>query len=169
MRTTYEERGLKFATTLAKMFQTCVYLDDFIAVIKDYNISHTRKLVYAHGVSRIVIIRADYVIKFDFVPTGYFSDGRAGNCMSELEAYELAVEDGMEHLLAKPTVREMFGHTFSVMPCINHIGDKERRWWRGLSLQEEIWLEEHINDMHDNNVGYRKGKVCVIDYAWNEF
>ena len=169
MKTTYEERGLKFATTLAKMFQTCVYLKDFVAVIEHYNMSHTRKLVYKNGVSRIAIIRSDYVIKFDYQPTGWFSDGKAGNCESELEAYECAVEDGMEYLLAKPTVKEMFGHTFSVMPRINHIGDESRRWWRGLSIEEEIWLEEHINDLHDNNVGYRNRKVCVIDYAWHEF
>lgn len=169
MRTTYEERGLKFATTLAKMFQNCVYLNDFVSVIEHYNASHSRKLVFKNGVSRIAIIRADYVIKFDYEPTGWFSDGIAGNCMTELEAYEYAIEDGMEHLLAKPTVREMFGHTFSVMPRINHVGDESRRWYRTVSLEEEIWLEEHIYDMHDNNVGYRHGKVCVIDYAWHEF
>lgn len=169
MRTTYEERGLKFATTLAKMFQNCVYLNDFVSVIEHYNASHSRKLVFKNGVSRIAIIRADYVIKFDYMPTGYFSDGIAGNCMTELEAYEYAIEDGMEYLLAKPTVREMFGHTFSVMPRINHVGDESRSWYKTVSLEEEIWLEEHINDLHENNVGYKHGKVCVIDYAWHEF
>ena len=169
MKTTYEERGLKFAETLAKMFQSCVYLSDFVAVIDNYNASHSRKLVFKNGVSRIAIIRADYVIKFDYRPTGYFSDGKAGDCETELEAYEHAIEDGIEYLLAKPTVREMFGHTFSVMPRINHVGDKEREWWKGLSPEEEVWLENNINDLHDNNVGYKNGKVCVIDYAWHEF
>ena len=169
MKTTYEERGLKFATTLAKMFQNCVYLSDFVSVIEDYNASHSRKLIFKNGVSRIAIIRADYVIKFDYRPTGYFSDGKAGDCETELEAYECAVEAGMEYLLAKPTVKEMFGHTFSVMPRINHVGDTSRNWWDKLSLKEEDWLDLHINDLHDKNVGYRHGKVCVIDYAWHEF
>ena len=169
MKTTYEERGLKFAEILVRMFKDCVYLNDYEKVLYEYNRSHSRKLVWKHGVSRIAIIRADYVIKFDFHPTGRWEYGQAGDCETEAEAYAEAVEAGMEHLLAKPTVREKYGHVFSVMPKINGIGDENRYWWRYCTKEEEIWLEENIEDLHDNNVGYRNGKVCVIDYAWTNF
>ena len=66
MKTTYEERGIKFAKVLARLFEDCYYLSDFKKVIKAYNDCHKRKLRYSNGVSRIVIIRSDYVIKFDY-------------------------------------------------------------------------------------------------------
>lgn len=166
MKTTYEERGLKFAETLAKIFQACVYLEDFISVIEHYNETHSRKLRWSNGVSRIVIIRSDYVIKFDYHPCRFWEDGRAGNCESEEEVYQMAVEDGMEHLLAKPTVRHLFNHTISIMPKINGIGDGRRNWWEHCTREEYLWLEDNINDLHNNNLGYRNRKVCVIDYAW---
>ena len=85
MRKTYEERGMKFAKFLAKLFQDCVYLRDFEYVLAEYNYTHSRKLQWAHGVSRIAIMRADYVIKFDFQPVGMWEDGHAGDCYSEEE------------------------------------------------------------------------------------
>ena len=166
MKKSYEERAIKFANYLAKLFQDCVYRSDFEWVIQQYNHTHSRKLHWAHGVSRIAIIRADYVIKFDFQPEGRWANGRAGDCYSEEEVYQIAVEDGMEHLLAKTTVCESCGHTFSVMPRINRIEDYSRLWWNYCTREEMDWLEEHVNDLHEGNIGYRRGKVCVIDYAW---
>lgn len=165
----YEQRAIKFANYLAKLFQDCVYCDDFEWVLKRYNRTHSRQLKWAHGVSRIAIIRADYVIKFDFQPEGYWANGKAGNCYSEVEVYQMAIEDGMEHLLAKPTVCESYGHTFSIMPRINRVNDEQRSWWYFCTSEEYNWLDEHINDLHDGNVGYRRGKVCVIDYAWEKY
>lgn len=51
-KSTYEERGKRFATNvLARLFEGCVYLDDFIDAIKYYNAHHLRKLKYDNGVS----------------------------------------------------------------------------------------------------------------------
>ena len=165
---TYEERGKKFATnTLARIFEGCVYLEDFIDAIEYYNNTHhSRPLKYANGVSRIAIIRGDYVVKFNFRPTGSFSDGRAGDCESEQEVYARALRDGMAHLLAKTTVLTVNGLTFSIMPRIKGIG-KNWCWWNHCTREEEKWLEDNLYDLHSYNVGYRKGKVCVIDYAWD--
>ena len=66
MKKSYEERGIKFGTYLAKLFQNCDCYSDFAQVITNYNRCHTRRLNWAHGFTRIAIIRADYVIKFTY-------------------------------------------------------------------------------------------------------
>lgn len=165
--TNYEARALKFARYLVNLFAGCVTVNDFEEAMAYYASTHSRPVSWAHGVSRFVIMRADYVIKFDMKPTGVWSDGHAGNNESELEVYEAAVEDGFEYLLAKPTAVEIGDRKLTIMPRINGVDDWTRCWWDYCDPQEERWLNEHIGDLHDGNVGYRKGKVCVIDYAWD--
>lgn len=167
MKSTYESRALKFASVLSRLFEDCVTLEDFSYMTERYNACHSRSLRTAHGVSRFAIIRADYVIKFDMQPDKDFEDGRAGNCISEQEVYERACADGFEYLLAKTTVVELNGHTISIMPRINGVGSWGRDWTDYCTDEEREWLHENINDLHEYNVGYRRRKVCVIDYAWD--
>ena len=166
MKTNYEVRATKFAKVLAELFEDCTTFSDFTNAIRHYNETHSRPLHWSNGVSRIAIIRSDYVIKFDYqTENDYWSDGRAGNCESEARLYKLAVSAGMEHLLAKTTVLHMNGLIFSIMPRISGI-DSNRNWARYCTEEEFCWLYDNINDLHSGNVGYRHGKVCVIDYAW---
>ena len=167
MKSNYEDRATKFAQKIIPWFMFCDTLNDFEEAICVYNSCHSRPLFYAHGVSRIAIIRSDYVVKFDFTPIGSFANGIAGDIDSEQKVYAKAVSAHMEHLLAKTTVKEYHGRKYSIMPRINGIG-REDRYWRGYCTSEEYdWLCNNINDLHEHNVGYRNGKVCVIDYAWD--
>lgn len=168
MKTTYEERGIKFAKVLARLFEDCYYLSDFKEVIKAYNNCHKRKLRYSNGVSRIVIIRSDYVIKFDYKNRERaWVNGRAGNCETEAQVYDMAVRAGMAYLLARPTLLHINGLTCTVMPRVNGVGNDDKYWQKTCTDYEREWLYDNINDLHYNNVGYRRGKVCVIDYAWD--
>lgn len=166
MKTNYEARAIKFAKVLAKRFEGCATYMDFLYAIQEYNGTHIRPLKYESGVSRIVILRADYVIKFDYEPTNSYWIGRAGDCESEEQLYKFAVSEGMEHLLAKTTVLHMNGLTLSIMPRIPKVG-LDNRWWGDYCTEEECdWLWRNVGDLHAHNVGYRHGKTCVIDYAW---
>lgn len=165
--TSYELRAMKFARFLVTLFDGCCELEDFIFAVKWYNARHSRKLVYSHGVSRFAIIRADYVIKFNMIPEGSFRDGRAGDNGTEEDVYAMAVADGMEYLLAKTTVVRIEDREIAIMPKINRVNDYSRDWHDYCTEEESDWLDEHINDLHDGNVGYKNGKVCVIDYAWD--
>jgi len=167
MKTNYEVRAEKFAHYLASLFQDCCDLSDFEYTIEEYNATHSRKLKYAHGVSRIAIIRADYVIKFNMYPEEGFEDGRAGDNFSENQVYQKAVEAGMAHLLAKSTTIEIDGRVISIMPRVNGINNWERQWYNYCTEEEADWLENNIYDLHEGNLGYRHGKVCVVDYAWD--
>lgn len=167
MKSDYEVRAIKFAHVLASLFQNCTDLGDFEDAIYNYNCTHTRKIKYEHGVSRMVIIRSDYVIKFNMHPLEDFEDGRAGDNMSESAVYKRAVKAGMAHLLAKPTIIKINNRVISIMPRINGIGNWERSWYNYCTEEEADWLDENIWDLHEGNVGYRHGKVCVVDYAWD--
>lgn len=166
-KTSYEVRAMKFAQILVQLFAGCTTLEDFEYAINWYNNFHSNKLHWDHGVSRVAIMRADYVIKFDITPDAEWRDGRAGNCNSEQAIYERACADGFEYLLAKTTVHTIDDLTFSIMPRIDHVGDYRRDWQDYCTNEERDWLFENICDLHLYNVGYREGKVCVIDYAWD--
>ena len=162
-RTSYEERGEKFARYLMRtVFKGCRTLKQYRDAVDNYNITHVNKLIYKNGVSRFVIIRADYVIKIEY---GKGKDWAGGN-LSEREVYDQAVKDGMEHLLAKPTLVKIGRRTLSVMPRVEHVGDMKKNWQNHCTPAERRWLFCNTSDLHKKNVGYRKNKVYIVDYAF---
>lgn len=171
MKSFYEIRAKKFAEYLCRLFLYCSTLDDFVRVIEEYNLTHSRPIHYKHGVSRIAILRADYVVKFNLAPESHWCDmeGRclAGDNDSEVEVYERAVEEGYSYLLAKTTVINLYGRSISIMPRIDHVGDEDRDWKRYVSLDEYRWLRDNVSDLHAFNVGYYHNKPVVIDYGWD--
>lgn len=170
-KTPYEVRAYRFAAMLCKLFVGCQYLEDYLTAIKAYNKTHSMKLVYHFGVSRIAILRADYVVKFAMVPDEVWDNGdgscRAGDNDTEYEVYQRAVRDGFAYLLAKTTPVVINGHSIAIMPRIDHVGDESRLWWECVTDKEYDWLTDNVNDLHSGNVGYRNGKPVVIDYAWD--
>ena len=167
MKSDYVSRALKFANILAILFANCYRCEDFEEAVASYNATHSRPLSCAHGVSRFVVMRADYVIKFDMpTPKSGFENGRAGNNQSEYYAYQTAVRCGMGHLLAESTLVTVGKFTVNIMPRIGGVSDDMRYWTDYCTDEEEDWLFDNICDLHYGNVGYRNGKVCVVDYAW---
>jgi hypothetical protein len=170
MKNDYETRALKFARVLASLFFDCYTLEDFKGAIEWYNMTHSRKLNYAYGVSRIAVMRADYVIKFNYAPTERWDNGEgrclAGDNSTEEKMYQRAVRDGYEYLLAKTTTTVINNRVISIMPRIDHVHDEKRDYSFYLSSDELEWLWENITDLHDGNIGYKNGKPVVIDYGW---
>lgn len=171
MKNTYEARAFKFAALLVRLFASCATLEDFEEVICEYNATHTIPLQYAHGVSRIAILRADYVIKFNLLPDDDWMecDGtcRAGDNFTEANVYARAERDGYAYLLAKTTLVHMGNRLLSIMPRINGVNDWYRYWGDHVTEEEYDWLCENVHDIHEGNVGYYRGKPVVIDYGWD--
>lgn len=162
-KTSYEERGAKFARYLFKtIFKGCRTLNQYEDAINKYNRTHTRKLVWKHGASRIAIIRSDYVIKIEY---GAGKEWAGGN-KSEKEIYDLAVKDKMEHLFAKTTLIKINRRVISIMPKVNHIRNYDRWWEDYCTDAERAWLWNHVADLHRGNVGYKRNKICIVDYAY---
>ena len=171
MKNDYEARALKFARLLSRWFMDCLTFRDFIEAIDRYNAHHSIPLRYEYGVSRIVILRADYVIKFDYAPDEKWDNGdgtnRAGGNASEEIVYERAVRDGYAYLLAKTTAVMIGGRHVSIMPQIRDVNNENKYWGDYVTDEEYDWLVENINDIHEGNVGYSHGKPVVIDYGWD--
>lgn len=168
MKSDYEARAIKFAKAIAPMFVGCKSCWEFERKIWEYNDSHKIEIRYSHGVSRIAIIRSDYVIKYSFKPEGRWSDGRAGNNESEQRMYQKACEDGFEHLLAKTTLVTIKGRKVAIMPRVDHVDDEDRWWGDHVTDDEYNWLEENIYDLHPGNLGYKRNKPVIIDYAYTD-
>lgn len=162
-RTSYEERGEKFARYLMRtIFKGCRTLSQYLDAVDSYNATHVNKLICKHGVSRVVIVRADYVIKIEY---GTGKDWAGGN-LAECKVYDQAVKDGMAHLLAKPTLVKIRRKTLSIMPRVEHIGDRKKNWRDHCTPAEREWLFWNTADLHRDNVGYKRNKVYVVDYAF---
>lgn len=167
MKTSYEERAMKFIPTLIRLFAECRNKYDFYDAVHNYNKAHpTRMLRISSGVSRFVIIRSDYVIKFEIAPCGQLNDEGVGTCIDELEVYRKACIEGFDHLLAKTTVHTVDGRTFSIMPRIGGVGNADKDFRRYLTRKEYQWVNRNIGDLHINNVGYKNHRPIIIDYAW---
>ena len=161
MKTDYQVRAEKFAHVLVKLFANCKYLEDFEYAVRQYNNTHRYQLKIAHGISRIAIIRSDYVIKFhrraDF-------EGWAGDNTSERKMYEKAVDDGYDYLLAEINLVNVDDVQVAIMPRIYGI-DSTYHYENYLTWDEQEWVEQNIGDIHSKNFGIRNNTVCFVDYA----
>lgn len=162
MKTDYKIRAEKFAHVLVKLFEDCEDVEDFYDAVEEYNNTHRNcNMLCDNGISRIAIIRSDYVIKFhrraDF-------SGHAGDSYSERRVYEKAVKAGYAYLLAETTLKNIDGVDVAIMPRIKGVGSTSL--YDYTTPKELQWLWDNIGDLHANNYGCRDGKVCVIDYAW---
>ena len=139
----------------------CWFMGEQIA---QFNEEHNRKVLFRHGIARIALITSDYVVKFDY---DLDEVEEVGGGEDEIALYELAKADGFAYLFAEVTRYEYNGKKFYIMPRI--YGINEERWdhAEAFMTQEEIdWCDDHnLSDLHCNNYGFRKGHVCIVDYA----
>ena len=133
-------------------------------IISEYLSLHPRRRVKVEeGAARTAIITSDYVIKIDTGCTDTY-----GGCEEEMEFYDYACDNGMEHLLAKPTrfcYKRMVFYIYpraSIYASMKH----SRRWYDELTYDEQSFVDE-INDLHAGNIGFLHGRLCIIDYAMN--
>lgn len=163
----YIERAEDFIKAIYPFI--CDSLHDRCAVfnaVRDFNATYNRKVICRHGCVRIALITSDYVVKFDYneeeVPF-------LGGGEKEVRIYNMAKEDGFDYLFAPITPYEYEHNTFYIMPRINGIGREEY----DDNYAEELMTEEEseyiselgLSDLHNYNFGFRKGKICLVDYA----
>ena len=160
MKTDYKVRAEKFAHVLVKLFEDCEDVNDFYQAVSEYKRSHRCAMKIDNGVSRVAIMRSDYVIKFHRRQD--FRDF-AGDSYSERKVYEKAVADGYAYLLAETTLINVDGVEVAIMPRIRHVGNTSL--WDCTTPKERAWIRENIDDLHSGNFGRRGNKICIVDYA----
>lgn len=163
MRNSYEIRAEKFIHQIFDYICDCENWHQFKVAVTRFNLVHGRSVRFAHGLTRVCFITADYVVKYDFGTERNIHD--FGTCNDEVRMYAIAKKDGFAHLLAKPTMVEYMGHSFCIMPRIYGIGkyDEDVGWF--LEGAEYDWVNEHIYDCHNQNYGWKNHHPVIFDYA----
>lgn len=165
MKSNYEVRAKKFIHALYPYVRDCSDFDDYeLAVEKLRDDYPNRKILFSHGMTRVVFITSDYVIKIDYSPSNI---SYLGGCEAEMKLYRIAEQEGMSHLFAKISRYDYNGMTFYIMPRVNNI--HEEKWVDAIyymTEEEEEWCEQHkIYDLHSSNYGFYNKHVVVFDYA----
>ena len=168
MKNDYEVRAQRFIEKVFPFIEENIFdpyeVED---AIDEFNKKYNRKVFVRYGEARIALITSDYVIKFDYDDECI---EEIGGCENEMKLYAQAVTDGFDYLFAKISRYNYRGYSFYIMPKINHVGEY-RNYYRHaddfMTFAERVWCENHnLTDLHSNNYGFRKGKVCIVDYAY---
>jgi hypothetical protein len=161
----YVERAKDFVEQVYPYIANCMSpwkMNDFI---HQFNADFDRKVIVRSGLSRIALITSDYVVKFDYDPDEVES---IGGCYNEMAVYDMAQREGFAYLFAQITPFPYSGRTFFIMPRIRGIGSGNRYAEDYMTPSEKDFCRRHrITDLHTENYGFRKGHVCIVDYACN--
>lgn len=160
----YEERAKDF---IKEIFPYLKDMEDYWEVqssVYSYNHDYNRKVQVKSGIARIALVTSDYVVKFTY--NDYFAE-EVGGGEEEIDVYRQAEKDGFGYLFAKVTRFTYHGQNFYIMPRIRNINPNRRHYaYYYMTKEERKWCHDHyINDLHNENYGFRNGHVCVFDYA----
>lgn len=134
--------------------------------IRKFNAEHSRAVQVASGCARVALITSDYVVKFEY---DEYEVQSIGGCENEIYLYNLAKQEGFAYLFAEITPVEWAGRIFYVMPRIRGINERHERGWYYMTAEEQDWCEKHsLTDLHCGNFGFRKGRICIVDYGFQE-
>lgn len=166
MKKSYEERAKIFIRRICKMAsENHIQLatrGSLRVLTNFFNNSGRQKIHLMSGCARTALITSDYVVKIDTGIEDY------GTCIDEVEAYDYAVQCGVERILAKPTPYTYNDIDFYIYPRVDHVGRyyKGKDFWDCISFAEDDFLTRHIDDLHNANIGfYKNGEPVVLDYA----
>jgi hypothetical protein len=160
----YEERAKDFIKMIYPVIEDCKDVWDYRNAIRMFNNANSRKIICGNGCARIALITSDYVVKFEYDEEEV---DRIGGGENEIEMYKIAEAEGFAYMFAKVTRYEYMGKRFYIMPRINGIG--RNPWSCGekyMTPEEKQFCEFHqLTDLHSKNYGFRKGHICIVDYA----
>ena len=170
MKTPYTYRAEKFIKVLFPYIQKALEKKerstiDFLECVQHFNEEKKRKVVFDSGVSRMVFISSDYVVKVDLKEKNW-----AGTSENEYKMYLFAQEEGFEYLFAPSTRIEYHGYFFYVMPRVHNIDEwrDEDYFYNRLSDDEYDLISGFVKDIHGKNFGYLHQNLVLIDYACND-
>ena len=174
MKSDYRIRAQKFIKQIFQYVDGHMYddLDETIERVQRFAAEKHRKVLVNNGVSRIAIITADYVIKWDrhFAQNNY-ERNYAGDCEKEYRTWRWLLDEnpGYSYLFAEITRFKFGGENFYIMPRVRGINEgRDVYAYECVDGDEEDFLHEWFYDLHSGNFGIdRKGNVTIFDYAWN--
>lgn len=163
----YEVRAIKFIRQFAPFIADCKRVSEYNMAVNRFNKAYNRKVKCDNGMTRIVFITSDYVIKIDYSQENIC---KWGGCDSEVAFYNLAVKEGYGYLFAKSKPYYHNGRVFYIMPRIHGIGREFEDADEYMTADECDWCWSHcLRDLHRYNYGWKDGHVVIFDYSANEY
>ena len=126
------------------------------------------KMKFAAGMTRVVLIGRDFVIQIDKPQEMIGSWKRFGNCYQEYRNYKMTVEDGYDYLFAEIIKVKAGHHFYYIMPRVDTNNSYDDYAWdlEFLSEEEQNYLMDKFQDLHDENYGFDEyGDLKIFDYA----
>lgn len=162
IRSDYVTRATKFIKQFMPYIENCKTVRQYENATFKFNNQHKRCVSCQHGLTRVVFITSDYVVKITTRTDDIF-----GDCETEREFYEFAISEGKEYLFAPITRVEYNNHYYYIMPRINYVDTGKADVDYYLDPEDAYWVNEHLYDMHCGNFGFNKDKSypIIIDYA----
>ena len=162
----YEERAKDFIAQIYPYIERANFDTPCMSnLIEEFNKEYSRKVLFRCGIARIALITSDYVVKYTY---DTYEAEEAGDGENELKLYAEAEHDGFAYLFAKVSRYDYNGHAFYIMPRIYGINScSGTHADEYMTDEENDWCDRHhLTDLHCNNYGFRKGHVCIVDYAY---
>ena len=161
----YVERAQDFIAEIFPYICECENVWDIRACVKKFNFTFDRKVIARNGLSRVALMTSDYVVKFDYDPEEV---GCIGGCENEIEVFAIAKREGFASLFAEITPYSFNQRMFYIMPRIRGVGSGREYAENYMTEDEKAFCRRlRITDLHTENYGFRKGHVCLVDYACN--
>lgn len=163
MMRNYIDRARDFIKQIFPYIENSYSPWDVERQIYKFNNDFNRKVIVRSGLSRVALITSDYVIKFDYDKNEVES---IGGCDNELDIYWQAKHEGFAYLFAEINAIIYNNRCFFIMPKVNGIGSGIHYAEHYMTEEEKDFCRRHrISDLHRNNYGFRRGHVCLVDYA----
>ena len=159
---TYMEDAVKALDSLYPYIKDCREPWSLEDNIKWYNaVFHTQYKVKS-GAARMAIIGDTFVIKVDYAHENVRD---IGGCLREYNFYNRVKDTIGGNVLCPISRVKKPRRYYYIMPCASDVGSYRSRV---IPRVYRDWLEKnHVQDLHSNNLGFYKGHVVVIDYAFN--
>lgn len=163
----YEVRAIRFIQQIFSYIMDCRTVSNYERAIDRFNMDHNRNVICSHGMTRVALVTSDYVVKIDYHPSNI---KRWGGSEQEMKFYQMAYNEGYGYLFAKIKPYYYKGHLFYIMPRIKGIGSQFGDASEYMTAEENDWCWDHeLYDLHNQNYGWKNGRVVIIDYGANDF
>lgn len=165
MKSSYVIRAMRFAEQIYPFICDCKTIDDYEVAVDNFNVIYNRKVYVAHGMTRIVLITSDYVLKIDYGTNGR----RWGGNADEVKGYSIAHKHGYAYLFARPTSYMVNERVFYIMPRIHGVDcdkSEDEDVYYHVTAEEEDFLYGHFADLHSGNYGWKGDRPVIFDYAY---
>lgn len=161
MKNNYIVRAQKFVMSIAPYIENANTVREYIKGVHEYLADHPNRVISTNrGISRFVMITADYVIKVD-----YNTDTDFGTCEDELNNYKYVCEAGFGEYFAEITKFTYGDKDYYIMPKIGHINEEDDDVYCHCPDDLTNFLYDNFKDMHSGNYGWKNRHPVIFDYA----